>query len=259
MPQNEESINAITVKVPPFTSKSPSMWFAILEAQFHLRKIVQEETKFYHCLSALTPQILERISPTIVANKNYDDLKEQLISQYERTKAELFDEIIKSQPLVGKPSMFLHDLMQNAAKIGVGNDLVRHKFIQALPATIAPAIASQSDSNLAQIGKLADELIPLAKQAPVMEVPATVNRNSFQASRSTSNYTLTPFHPSQKPKICRAHIFYADKARSCKVWCKWKNKSKDLNILPSSRSSSPATSRSSSPNPPTTHYKNPEN
>ena len=39
--------------------------------------------------------------------------------------------------LTGRPSMFLHELMSLANKVGVGEDLVRHRFIQALPAAIA--------------------------------------------------------------------------------------------------------------------------
>lgn len=30
-----------------------------------------------------------------------------------------------------------------------------------------------------------------------------------------------PFSPGQRPKICDFHIFFAERAKSCTVWCKW--------------------------------------
>ena len=49
------------------------------------------------------------------------------------------------------------------------------------------------------------------------------------------------FHSNQRPRVCRAHIYFGNFARTCKPWCILK--SPELSIQPSSR---PA-SRSSSP------------
>ena len=80
------NIEQITIKAPSFLETAASAWFAILEAQFHLRNITSQETRFYHALSALPPEVVTRISGDILSSKIYDTLKEQI---HEQTKPEL--------------------------------------------------------------------------------------------------------------------------------------------------------------------------
>lgn len=47
-------------------------------------------------------------------------------------------------------------------RLNIGQDIVLHKFIQALPSTIAPVIASQKNLMFACLGQLADELMSLS-------------------------------------------------------------------------------------------------
>ena len=47
----------------------------------------------------------------------------------------------------GRPSAYLHEKLSVAKRIGIGDDIVRHKFMQVLPSTISPVIASQKDLN----------------------------------------------------------------------------------------------------------------
>ena len=57
---------------------------------------------------------------------------------------------------------------------------------------------------------------------------------------------LRPFSPGQRPRVCRFHIFFGAQARRCKPWCSWPFKD-NVEILPSSRPASPASSRPGSP------------
>ena len=45
--------------------------------------------------------------------------------------------------MTGRPSSYLCELQQIASKVGAGEELVCHKFLQALPANIRPVLASQ--------------------------------------------------------------------------------------------------------------------
>ena len=44
--------DAVTVKIPPFWTHSPTAWFAQAEAQFVLRKITEDDTKYYYIVAA---------------------------------------------------------------------------------------------------------------------------------------------------------------------------------------------------------------
>ena len=88
----------------------------------------------------MTTDVLDNVPDNILDKENFDELKEAVISFYEKTKPELFAKLISKTPMTGRPSACLSKLQQIASKVRVGDDLVRHQFIQNLPSTIAPAI-----------------------------------------------------------------------------------------------------------------------
>lgn len=67
---------------------------------------------------------------------------------------------------------------------------------------------------------------------------------SPSSSHSRDHKGYMPYSEGQRPKICRAHIYFAAQARSCTSWCQWPG-DKPKRIF--SRNSSPASSRASSP------------
>ena len=71
-------------------------------------------------------------------------------------------------------------MLSVAKRIRISDDIVRHKFLQALPSTISPVIASQKDLNHTQLGRLADELMPLLNndKAFVVQRPLSTKNNS---------------------------------------------------------------------------------
>ena len=163
---------------------------------------------------------------------------------------------------MGKPSAYLQQMRQMAKKVGVGDDMVRHRFTQALPPSISPVVASQTKTALDDLGTLADDLMPLVKEQNVCEL-RTSGTNNFKTNAYFKNkpyfhannknisgdqprsLTLIPFSENQRPKICRAHIFFGNKAKNCRFWCHWPNKS-NCRIV-NSRANTPVVSRSNSP------------
>ena len=243
MSDSEEEVNAVAIKPPKFLETSVCGWFAIIEAQFHLKKIKNSTTKFYNIIAALPAEVVSRLPNHVTdpTKTNYDELKEKVIGIYEKTKPEMLDKLMQTTTMTGRPSIYLQELMSTAEKIGVGEDIIRHKFIQALPSSISPVIASQGDLEISRLGKLADELLPYMSK-PVMSVP------SFQQSKGTNgdkNYVpkgVKPFKGNQRPKVCRSHIYFGINAKYCKPWCQWPNKDASIKVEPSSRSSSPSPS-----------------
>ena len=151
----------------------------------------------------------------------------------------------------GRPSAYLHEMLSVAKRICISDDIVRYKFLQALPSTIAPVITSQKDLNHTQLGRLADELMPLLNndKAFVLQRPLSTKNNSQtnykgKYSQDTSvPLNFRPYRNNQWIKICRAHIYFSNEARTCKPRCKW-HKKNDLQMLPSSRPAIPTGSDS---------------
>jgi len=252
--EQEETGFTVGVKMPQFMETAPAAWFSILEANFHIKKITTEETKFFHLIAALPPEVVQKLQKQL-PDRNYTETKQVVVNIYEETKPEMFEKLIRQTTMSGRPSHFLQELCTLATKVGgVCDDLVRHKFINALPATVAPVVAAQRTLTLQQLGSLADELTPLFdKTNTVMKVSNSYGMNSndqtqrkYENRRNSSCPTgVMPYHPDQRPKICRAHIYYGNKARTCKPWCRFPGDRNKFKFLPNSRQTSPARSTSS--------------
>ncbi len=242
----EETTRQVNIKAPEFMETAVNGWFTILEAQFHLRNVTTSKTKFYTVISSLPAEEVCKLPNTTLASQDYEELKRILIESHEQTKPELLEKLMSATTISGRPSAYLHEMLSVAKRIDIGEDIVRHKFLQALPPEIAPVIASQKDLNPTQLGRLADELMPLLNNDKACFVQRPLStQNSAQTSykgkysQNTSvPLNVRPYRDNQRTKICRAHIYFANEARTCKPWCRWPKK-KDLQMLPSSRPATP--------------------
>ena len=52
----EDTANAVALKLPSFWTSQPAVWFIQAEAQFTLRNITADETKYAYCSLRLGPQ-----------------------------------------------------------------------------------------------------------------------------------------------------------------------------------------------------------
>lgn len=245
------SAQAISVKLPPFSIENLKGYFSILEAQFGIAGITSDVTMFFHALSGMSPEVVIKLPTDILEARSYIKLKENLVDFYTETKAELVEKFMQATPLQGRPSHFLTAMQIEASKVGISDDLVRHKFLQCLPITVAQILMPHEDMTLQNLAKLADQILPLSVSRGTDQGATSfaAHRGQFNSRQHTdivkdSQFlgdfnSVKPFHKGQRPRICRAHIYYADFAKSCKVWCKYPSKSKDLQILPNSRASSP--------------------
>jgi hypothetical protein len=168
-------------------------------------------------------------------------LKDAVRSLIEVSKAEIFDSLMRDTPLVGKPSVWIRNLQNQVEGLNISEDMLRHKVLQSLPQTIRIAIASTPDLSLTQIGKLTDELIAYGKSdASINAVEQDrsrprgrndrdhrdrrqENRSASPAGRATYS-SLRPFHEDQRPRVCRAHVWFGNRAKTCTHFCEWPNK-----------------------------------
>lgn len=251
-PSPPVSIAPVSVKPAKFDASSPAAWFAILEAQFILNGIKNKATKFYTALSQLPPQTVSSVSELIITSADYEQLKIAVIGHHESTKPELFEQFLRQTTLTGRPSHHLTEMRRIASKVGVTDDFLRHRFQQVLPSNVALIIASQTSLDLDAIGKLADELVTLFPRDDVCAIknthtrefhsrPAHFSHPEQPFRNNTPDLTLTPFSSGQRSKICRSHIFFGEKARNCRSWCRWPDK-RNCKVMQSrnnSRSASP--------------------
>ena len=54
----------------------------------------------------------------------------------------MFEKLMTKVQMTGRSSAYRYDLMSTASRVGVGDELLRHKFIQTLLPEITPVIAA---------------------------------------------------------------------------------------------------------------------
>lgn len=59
-------------------------------------------------------------------------LKTEVLGLHERTKPKLIEKLFSATPSKGPPLLYLKEISTAAARVGVGDELARHRFPQAV-------------------------------------------------------------------------------------------------------------------------------
>ncbi|KAG1936440.1 interleukin-1 receptor accessory protein-like 1-A [Pimephales promelas] len=107
--------NAVTLKLPEFWESSASAWFAQTEAQFALREITADTTKYYYVVSALGNSTASRVVSLLTnppENEKYAALKAHLLKTFELTDTERANRLFSLQGLGdSKPSELMDRML----------------------------------------------------------------------------------------------------------------------------------------------------
>ena len=107
--------NAVALKLPTFWTSQPEVWFAQAEAQFVLRGITADETKYYYVIAALdqptATRLLDLISSPPTDDK-YSTLKTRLTDTFGLSKQERASRLLHFR-LLGdsKPSTLMDEML----------------------------------------------------------------------------------------------------------------------------------------------------
>ena len=80
------TVDAVSLKLPTFWTAGPSSWFAQVESQFALRRVTQDDTKYYHVVASLDNSTAQRALSILAsppATEKYQAIKLFLTSAYE--------------------------------------------------------------------------------------------------------------------------------------------------------------------------------
>ena len=170
MPQHTETTpmesqcQRVSVSLPEFLENNARSWYRIIESRFTVSGISSSKMKFHHTLAGLPGSVIAQLPQEVLDAESYEDLKKEVLAFFEKTKPELFEKLMTKTSICGRPSVYLREMERLAQEIGAGEEIVRHKFLQALPESLAPVIASLKNTPLSQLGKAADELVPLVSK-----------------------------------------------------------------------------------------------
>ncbi|KAH0820668.1 hypothetical protein GEV33_002123 [Tenebrio molitor] len=170
-------VDRVTVRVPPFWSNEPALWFSQLESQLALANVTADTTKFHYVVSNLdfrNAQVVRDILQTPPRSDKYEALKTALISRLSSSEEQRIQQLLQREDLGDrKPSEFLRHLRSLAT---VPENLLRSLWTNRLPHQTQVILTTQTDSTLDKLAELADkvhEMLPTAPHIDATQIAAT--------------------------------------------------------------------------------------
>ena len=215
--------NAVSIKLPSFWTQQPEVWFLQVEAQFNIRKITNDATKFYYIVSALdqatSNRVLDVLSSPPDANK-YETLKKRLLDSFGLTRRDRACKLLHYHQLGDrKPS----EVMDEMLALLQGHEfcfLAEQLFLEQMPEDLRISLAACDFKDPRAVAVTADALWS-AKQ---LSTSATISKVTAQHRRTTklsTNNTTSDSQPLDKQNWCYYHRKFGDKSRKCTTPCKY--------------------------------------
>ena len=102
------------IKIPPFWPSDPMLWFVQVEAQFMLKGILGQLTKFHHVLANLSQEIGTEVRDLLMnlpEQNPYDVLQETLIKRTTISEQQQLQQLCSAEDLGDqKPTQLLRKM-----------------------------------------------------------------------------------------------------------------------------------------------------
>ena len=213
--QSNDTVGAVSIKIPQFWPTRPEVWFSLLEAQFTTKNITSEETKYYHALTGLDKATAEEISAFICnppERNKYSALKELLNSIFGYNQTEKDSRLLAITGLGDrKPSALLRYMDSLTTPADRKTTIYKALFLSHLPESIRVILARDSPTDINQLAKTADDI--LAAQS-------TPSPNSISAAIASTDMTSQSVESATQGKWqhktrCYYHVRFGEQARKC--------------------------------------------
>lgn len=153
--------HAVSLKLPTFWTSQPEVWFAQAEAQFNLRRITGDETKYFHVLASLDQDTATRLLDLIHRpsdDNKYQALKDRLVDTFGLSRRERASRLLHFR-LLGdsKPSALMDEML---ALFGehIPCLLFEQLFLECLAEDIRIQLVDAKIKDHCQLAKRADAL-----------------------------------------------------------------------------------------------------
>ena len=182
--------SAVSIKLPPFWPADSELWLAQVEAQFAIRNITTQITKFNHVVGSLSPDVATEVRDILLnpdPNNPYDQLKAALSKRTAISEEKRLRELLSSEEIGDrKPSQVLRRMQQLAGGQAVDQKLMRSLFLQKLPTSVQQIAAAVGDKvELSELAEMADSILEVtggaqAHVSAVSENPVAVEINQLK-------------------------------------------------------------------------------
>ena len=205
--------NAVALKLPVFWTQQPQVWFLQTEAQFSIRKISDDTTKFYYVVSSLDQATASRIVDflsTPPSENKYAALKQRLLETFGLSKRVRAHKLLHFQPLGDqKPSELMDEMLSLLGDHGCCF-IAEQLFLEQLPLDLQLQLVNDDFTDPRALAAKADALWNARCQST-----SSSSLNIVTAQQQTRKNTQN----DAQDGWCRFHKKFGKSARRCTAPC----------------------------------------
>ena len=204
----------VSIKLPVFWPTEPRAWFVQTDAQFTVKKITSDSTKYAHLVAALDKETTVRIldwleAPPVAAGNRYDALKTLLMGTLSLTRRERAQKLYDLGPLGDELPSKRYDRMRAIRGTESAELLWEELLIRQLPDDIQRQLANEDMTDMKAFAKKADGIV-------------TVSRRTTSIDAVQKAPPARPSSPRRPPKppadgLCWAHRRFGTEANKCRL------------------------------------------
>ena len=207
---------AVALKLPTFWPRQAEIWFAQAEAQFTVRGVTADATKYSYLVAALDENTAGRVIDILrnpPETDKYTTLKKRLVTAYELSEQEAAARILDMNGLGdGKPSELLDKMLALVPEGKEPGFLFREVFLRQLPKEIRAHLMQNEYPDLRELAKAADKHF-LSTGAPI---------NAIRRGRRQSSAKSGEDRDDEATSLCYYHAKFGSKAHTCKGPCSFR-------------------------------------
>ncbi|XP_059096799.1 uncharacterized protein LOC131891290 [Tigriopus californicus] len=197
-----QAVQAVSLKLPQFWSQQPRVWFTQTEAQFGLRGITSDDTKFNHVVAALDQDTALRVLDLLENPPDggrYTALKTRLLDTFTLSEYERAGRLLRMPELGDDKPSLLMDKMR--------------VFLDRMPDDLRATLVHSGVSDMRELARSADQLWQTRSltTASVRKGPG----KKLLGKPANSN-------------LCYYHHLYGKKAHKCQPPCKFVGEVQDF-------------------------------
>ena len=159
--EQETQQHAVSLKLPEFWTSHPRVWFQQTEAQFALRQVIADNTKYFYAIAASDQDSSQRVIDLLEdppRDHKYLALEKRLLDTFDLSDNERAARL-PNLPQLGdkKPSVLMGEMLALIAEHRPCF-LFNYLFLQLLPDDIRMVLSGQQWNDPRQLAARANEL-----------------------------------------------------------------------------------------------------
>ena len=208
------------------------------EAQFNLRKINDDDTRYWHIVSCLGDEAAERASPIIdnpPTKDKYTALKDFLVSRYGLRDCERAQKLFAMDTLGDRlPSELMDTMLRINGKNDPNHYLFKHLFLRALPFPVRQGLATMAEVDVYTLAEAADRIY-LSGSEGSSQLANVDSEEAPGAGTGLCHISRRAQRPpptwkkrrganlSSESDECYYHRNFGNQARRCRSPCSWRS------------------------------------